>query len=152
MTSMFGNFGARYDAAPAHDTPLYGGPVASFVFFFVDLMRGICAGVLGMLGGTHLTQSASTLSANGAIIDPSASFWEQIAAGGLSGPIELIGAVALFLSARGAIARTLGVLLFVAFMVAYTNGYTAPDMIMGLSTILAQIADGLYATQTASLQ
>ena len=71
------------------------------------------------------------------------SIWSSFSAGGLAGPVELIGGLVLFFAARRTIARTFGLLLFIAFVVAYANGYSATDMLRFLSSMLASAAGAL---------
>ena len=134
--------GAYYDTR-ASDGSGYGGPVASFIGFASDAVRGMCAGLLALLGGMHITGAAAPAASYDAGFEPLSGLLQQLSVTGFSGPAELIGGVILFLTARRAIARTLGLLAFIAFLLAYANGYSLSDMLTALSSLLAWASGAL---------
>ena len=144
MTSAVTGRGAAYDVTPSGEFA-YGAPIGGLIGFFVDAVRGACSGLLALLGGTHITGTASTITPAGAGFDALPQILEQFSAGGLAGPAELLAGIVLFMTARRTIARTLGLLAFIAFTVAYVNGYSLVDMLTALSDFLAAVAGRLEA-------
>ncbi|MEO1252933.1 MAG: hypothetical protein AAFW81_11390 [Pseudomonadota bacterium] len=131
--------GATYDVRPAGEYP----GVRGLFGFCKDGVQGACAGLLGLLGVTHMTNSPAgfaDLHSNVPYLD---GVWEAVSAGGIAGPMEMIGAIALFFAARRTMARTLGLVAFVAYLAAYANGYSIADMMTALSQLLAFGAQAL---------
>ena len=143
--------GAAFDVRPTESAPGFlSGPLFGASGFCKDTMQGACAGILALLGGTHVTAtSAPGVIAPGGGFASLGGVLENLAAGGLTGPIELLGGIALFFAARRTIARTLGLLGFIAFIVAYVNGYQLPEMLSAASDLLGRIAGALDAVSTA---
>ena len=145
MASAVRGRGAAYDVRPAGEHPGIGGLFG----FCKDGFQGACAGLLGLLGATHMTGAPSSFGALHSEVPWIDAVWSSISAGGLAGPAELLGGVVLFFAARRTIARTLGLLLFVGYLWAYVNGLTAVDMLTGLSELLASAAERLGGATTA---
>lgn len=139
MTSIIKGRGARYDVRPTGEASSLGG------LFGIcrDGLQGACAGLLGLLGATHITGAPTGFAEIHSNIPMLDSVWGALSAGGLAGPAELLGGIALFFAARRTIARTLGLLAFIAYIAAYVNGFTAVDMLSGMSDLLAAAADRL---------
>lgn len=142
-----------YDARPAGEYGGFsGGLLGRFIGSLKDMCQGACSGFLGMIGAMHMTSTGgeiATLSSNVDFLD---TLWASLSANGLAGPIELIAGLAMFLAARRAMSRMIGLLGFIAFMVAYAQGYTLSDMILALSSLLESasgILQSLPATQSA---
>lgn len=136
MASIVEGRGAQYDIKPGGEHAGLGGLFG----FCKDGFQGACSGLLGLLGATHMTGAPAgfaELHSNIAWLD---TVWSSISAGGLAGPAELLGGVALFFAARRTIARLLGLLAFIAFIAAYANGYSAADMLSALAGVLTGIA------------
>ncbi len=147
MASIVQGRGAEYDVRPAGEHAGFRGLFG----FCKDGVQGACAGLLGLLGATHMTgapEGFAELHSHVAWLD---TIWSSISAGGLAGPVELIGGVALFFAARRTIARLLGLLLFVGFVTAYANGYSASDMLGFLANLLAQAAGALEPAGAGSV-
>ena len=146
--------GASYDIRPDGEGA-YGGPIGNLVGFAMDATRGACAGLLTLLGGVHMT---GNLSAQQAVappgLEPFAAVVQQFSMHGVSGPAELIGGIVLFLTARRAIARTLGVLVFIGLLFAYSQGYSLADIASYVWSVLsaaAEAANQAAATQGAAI-
>ncbi len=139
MASTVQGRGAHYDVRPAGEHPGVGGLFG----FCKDGVQGACAGLLGLLGATHMTGAPAGFAELHSNIPWLDTIWSSISAGGLAGPVELLGGVALFFAARRTIARLLGLLLFIAFITAYANGYSASDMLSFLANVLVQAAGAL---------
>ena len=144
-----------YAASPAYDDrsaryrgDSIGAPLGGLFGFCKDSIQGACSGLLALLGATHMTgtpEGFATLHSTVPILD---RVWDSISAGGIAGPIELIGGIALYFAARRPIARTLGLLGFIAFVVAYMNGYSLVDMLTGFSGVLDSVVAFLEAAET----
>jgi len=145
MATAIKGKGAVYDVKPAGEFA-YGGPIGGIIGFITDTVRGSCSGLLALLGGTHITGTASAMTLP-AGTESFVGLMEQLSVGGLTGPVEILGGAALFLTARRAIARTLGLLLFIGFAAAYANGYSVPEMLTALSDLLKRAAGLIDAIQ-----
>lgn len=139
MASAVRGRGAAYDVRPESESPGLGGIVGSCK----DALQGACSGLLGLLGATHMTGAPTGFAELHSEIAWIDGIWSAFSAGGLAGPVELIGAVALFFAARRTVSRTIGLLLFVGFVTAYSNGYSASEMLSALSDLLAGLAQRL---------
>lgn len=151
-TAIFGR-GAAYDVRPTGEyAGFLSGPVRGLMGMFKDATQGACSGLLSFLGAMHITgveTGVGTLRSEIGFLD---DIWQSVSAGGMAGPVELFAGAALFFAARRTISRTLGLLLFVGFIAAYANGYSAADMLKTLSNLLQTAAgalDSLPAAQSA---
>jgi uncharacterized membrane protein len=99
--------------------------------------------LLGLLGATHMTGAPTGFAEIHSQVPWLDAVWGSLSAGGLAGPAELLGGLVLFFAARRTIARTAGLLLFVAYLAAYANGYSASDMLSALSEFLGAAATRL---------
>ncbi|MEM8771039.1 MAG: hypothetical protein AAGD92_05235 [Pseudomonadota bacterium] len=135
MGSIVRGRGPAYDVKPAGESPVVGA-----AGFCKDTAQGACSGLLGLLGATHMTGARTGIAEIQGTVPYIDSIWSALAAGGLAGPVELLGGVALFFAARRTFARTIGLLAFIAYIVAYMNGYTATDMLSAVSTLLGNLA------------
>ncbi|MEO1137160.1 MAG: hypothetical protein AAFW68_11245 [Pseudomonadota bacterium] len=150
MATAIRGSGGRYDVRPAKEEGgLYGGPLTGLFGMGKDACQGACAGFLSLMGATHLTGGQSAFGTVGSNIDFLDRIWASLSANGLAGPVELLGGVALFLAARRTVSRTIGLLAFVAFVVAYANGYSLADMISILSNLLQGAATALESIPTS---
>lgn len=138
MASALRGRGAVYDVRPSGEYA-YGGPFGGLIGFVIDALRGGCAGLLALLGGSHITGTAAPLTAP-AGFESLTGLLQNISAGGLTGPVEILGGAALYLTARRTIARTLGLLLFIGFITAYANGYSTAEILTALSKLLSSAA------------
>ena len=131
MARAINGRGAAFDVRPAGE-PAYGGsiigPITGLVGFLMDMVRGSCAGLLTLLGVLHMTQGAQAAPAAPQGLETIAAIAQQFSMNGFAGPAELIGGLVLFLTARRGIARTLGVLAFIALVAAYAQGITLADI------------------------
>ena len=142
--------GASYDIQPDGERA-YGGPIGNIVGFVMDATRGACAGLLTLLGGIHMTGSVNAQQISmPAGLEPFAAMVQQFSMNGFSGPAELIGGIVLFLTARRAIARTLGILAFIGLLFAYSQGYSLVDIASYVWAVLGAAAEA--ATQAAATQ
>ncbi len=133
-----------YDARPAGEYGGFnGGLIGSIIGSIKDVCQGACSGFLGMLGAMHMTSGSGEFATLSSEIDVLDTLWGSLAANGLAGPIELIGGVALFLAARRAMSKMIGLVGFIAFMVAYAQGYSVNDMILMLSSVLETLSGAL---------
>lgn len=134
--------GARYDVRPAgENSGLYGGPLAGLACMIKDCAQGAGAGFLSLTGATSIA-SGEPLTATGDLGMLGAVF-PSLAASGLTGPLQLVGGIILFLAARRTISRTAGLMAFVAFLAAYANGFTLVDMLSAASDVLDGAAGAL---------
>ena len=127
--------GARYDVRPVENGGRYsiGGLFAPFNFIR-KMGQGACAGLLTLLGATHLAaafpseeQAVEGFSAvDGASLE---AIVETMFQGGAPGVIEILGAIALFLNAGRGPARLLGLLSFVVIVAAHANGMDHSEML-----------------------
>lgn len=150
MARAISGRGGAYDIRPDGEG-VYGGPIGNLVGFFMDATRGACAGLLTLLGGIHMTGSATAQPiAAPAGLEPFAAMVQQFSMNGFSGPAELIGGIVLFLTARRAIARTLGLMAFIGLLVAYSQGYSFADIASYIWSVLGAAAEA--ANQAAVSQ
>ena len=149
MTSAIRGRGAAFDVSPTDEQAFgIGGPLGGIVGFITDATRGACSGLLALMGGAHITGTASTITPQGSGLSYLTSILEQFSYSGIAGPVEVLGGIALFLTARRVLARTLGLLLFIGLLAGYANGYSLADMLGILSTAL-QAAAGFLETTAA---
>ena len=134
MTTAVGRRGPVFDTPHGGDFNR-GGPLGGLFGFCRDTAQGACAGLLSLLGATHM-MNATGAGAPSVAPQSLTGLLEGMAASGIAGPVELIGAAVLFFTARRTIARTLGLLLFVGFMAATANGYSITEMLTLLSDVL----------------
>lgn len=139
MARAVAGSGPTYDVRPAGETPGFG----SLFGICKDGLQGACSGLLGLLGATHMTGAPTGFAELHSEVPWLDAVWSSISAGGLAGPVELLGGIALFFAARRTVSRTVGLLLFIGFIVAYVNGYSASDMLTAVSEILATVAQRL---------
>ncbi len=144
MASAIRGRGAAYDVQPAGEHG-FAGPLSAPIGFIKDALQGSCSGLLALLGATHMTSTPGGFATVGSQIEGLDNIWQTLAATGLAGPVELFGGIVLFLAARRTIARTLGLVAFIAFIAAYANGYSLTDMLGGLSTFLEAAAGALQS-------
>lgn len=130
--------GPVFDASPAAERKA-GGPLRGVFGFGRDTAQGACAGLLSLLGASHIMGSSSAAASLGGVQSMS-GLLERVASGGFAGPVELLGATVLFFTARRTIARTIGLLLFIGFMAAYVNGYSMQEMLTVFSDLLRAAA------------
>lgn len=146
MASAVKGRGPAYDVRPVESPPFFGGPIGSITGFCKDGMQGACAGLLSLLGATHIAASPTPIASTGAGFESLPAILQNFSAGGIAGPVELLGGIVLFLAARRTVARTIGLLGFVGFLWAYANGYELPEMLSFLSDLLGRIAGALEAS------
>lgn len=138
-----------YDARPAGEYGGFnGGLIGGLIGSLKDICQGACSGFLGMLGAMHMTSSTGEFATLSSEIDFLDTIWASLSANGLAGPIELIGGIALFFAARRAMSRMIGLIGFIAFMVAYAQGYSINDMILALSSGLEMLSGALQSLPT----
>lgn len=143
--------GSRYDVRPSGaNRGVYGGPLGSFACMFKDCAQGAGAGFLSLTGATSIA-SGQPITATGDFGLLGAVF-PSIASSGLTGPLQLLGGVILFLAARRTISRTTGLLAFVAFLAAQANGFTLADMLTAASDVLEGAAGALDAIPVATAE
>lgn len=142
MATAIRGRGAAYDIRPTSEGSGFG-PLGGLTGFFKDAVQGACAGLLAFLGSLHMTDAPQLFAPLQSEIDVLDRVWQSFSAGGLAGPAELIGGLALFMAARRPMARTLGLLGFVAFAALYANGVTVPEMQTTLSASLAAAANAV---------
>lgn len=123
--------------SPGFDRAGHGGLIAGPVSFLRSIGQGACAGLLAMLGATHLIEAAPLWGKEGAAAEAVASggldgFIEAALAGGAPGALELVGAAALFLSAGRGPGKVIGLLAFVAIAWAHAQGVDHSQMIDAL--------------------
>jgi len=146
MAAAITGRGPAFDVRPMEARPLgFGGPIGGLAGFCKDTMQGACAGLLSLVGASHITATAPPIPAPGGGLATLEGVLQNFSAGGLAGPVELIGGIVLFLAARRTIARTLGVLGFIGFIVAYANGYELPEILAALSDILERASGALQS-------
>ena len=132
---------AYYDTQPVREYRRgLGAPLSDIFGFAMDCTRGACSGLLALLGASHIAAGQVAQPAI-ASADPVVAMLESVAAGGLTGPVELFAGVALFLSTRRGLARVLGLLAVLAMTVGYAKGYE-PAELLGLIAQLLQTAAG----------
>lgn len=130
-----------YDARPAGEYSSFGGGlIGRFVGSIKDVCQGACSGFLGMIGAMHMTSGTGEFAHLSSEIDFLDTLWASLSANGLAGPIELVAGIAMFFAARRAMSRMVGLIGFIAFMVAYVQGYSISDMILALSSILETLS------------
>ncbi|MBB5519604.1 hypothetical protein [Amphiplicatus metriothermophilus] len=150
--------GPLYDIRPVERAPVRGGGVFAPVLFLKNLVQGACAGLLTLLGAMHFseglaaTNGAAALAADAGFSAKMDAIIERLLQGGGPGVIEILGAMALFLSAGRGPARMLGLLGFVAITLAYANGVSEADFVGlieelydRLKALLAQLQAGAGA-------
>lgn len=99
--------------------------------FVRKLGQGAGAAILMFAGAsTMIGDSAnSTEKASAPVRDFSSlnGFAESLATGGLMGPLQILGAIILFVAAGKSIARILGLLIAGGAIYLYLNGYSLPE-------------------------
>ena len=149
MSKVISATGPRYDVRPSGENRgVYGGPARSLACMIKDAMQGAGAGFLSLTGATSIV-SGETMASGGDLGLLSAVF-PSLAASGMTGPMQLIGGVVLFLAARRTISRTTGLMVFIAFMAAIANGYSLTDMLSLLSNLLQSAAGALEQSPAAT--
>jgi len=134
--------GARYDVRPSGENRgLYGGPVRSLACIIKDACQGAGAGLLSLTGATSIASGQPMAAASD--LGMLGSIFPALGSSGLTGPLQLVGGVLLFLAARRTISRTAGLMAFIAFIAAYANGYTLVDMLSAASSVLDNAAGAL---------
>ncbi|GAB4519279.1 MAG: hypothetical protein Kow00133_04900 [Amphiplicatus sp.] len=149
--------GPLYDIRPVEHAPARRGGRGLFApaLFLKDMAQGACAGLLTLLGAMHFseglaaTNGAAALAADAGFSAKMDALIERLLQGGGSGVIEIVGAMALFLSAGRGPARMLGLLGFVAITIAYANGVSEAEF-AGLIEGLYERLKGLLAQLQAS--
>ncbi len=133
--------GAAYDVRPSgeHGFGFYR-PFAGVLGFVKDSIQGSCSGLLALLGASQLSGVAGGFATVGSEIQSLDGLWQSLSASGLAGPVELFAGIVLFFAARRTIARTLGLVAFIAGVAAYAQGYTITDMLSALSWLLEHAA------------
>lgn len=140
--------GARYDVRPTGENRgIYGGPARSLACMIKDAAQGAGAGFLSLTGATSIASGQPMAAASD--LGMLGSIFPSLAASGMTGPMQLIGGIVLFLAARRTISRTAGLMAFIAFLAAYANGYTLVDMLGAASSVLEQAAGALESMPTA---
>lgn len=135
MTIAVKGAGVRYDVRPARaDGSPYSGPLTGLACMIKDAMQGAGAGFLSLTGATSIA-SGQPMTAAGDL-GLLGEVFPSLAASGLTGPLQLMGGVILFLAARRTISRTAGLMGFLAFLAAYANGYSLADMLSVASDVL----------------
>ncbi len=133
--------GAAYDVRPAGERSFgFVGPFAGLIGFIKDAIQGSCSGLLTLVGVSQLSGASGGFATVGSEIESLDGLWQTLSTTGLAGPVELFAGVVLFFAARRTIARTLGLLVFIAGVAAYAQGYTATDMLSALSWLLENAA------------
>lgn len=121
------------------------------VGFLKNTTQSACAGLLTLAGATQITSAAAAADGlsvfTGGSIEPLAA---RLVAGDLTGVLQILGAIALFLTAGRGLARVLGLLVFLAAASAYFNGVGVADII-GRSQDVFQALGPAYETFQTSL-
>lgn len=141
MATTFRGRDSYYDVRPESDFG-YGGPAGGFVRSLYALGRGILAGLLMFFGGVHITGHAEELAPHDSGLGALHEIVDQLSIGGLTGPIELIIGLGLFLTIKSSAMRMFSILLMGGIIIGYANGYTLADM-LGLLAMLLQDAAGM---------
>ncbi len=142
--------GAAYDVRPTGESGSgFAGSFAGLMGFAKDSVQGSCSGLLALLGASHMTGAPGGFATIGSEVGTLGAFWQSLSATGLTGPVELLAGVILFFAARRTIARTLGLVAFVAFIAAYANGYSTSDMLGVLASLLEGAAGALQSIPVA---
>jgi hypothetical protein len=138
--------GAAYDVRPSGESG-FGilGPFSGLIGFVKDAVQGSCSGLLSLVGVSHISGASGGLATIGSEIESLDGLWQSLSASGVAGPVELFAGIVLFFAARRTIARTLGLLVFIAGVAAYAQGYSATDMLSALSWLLDNAAALLQA-------
>lgn len=122
------------------------GTVFAPINFLRQIGQGACAGLLTFLGATHLIawfnadETALASIANPGVTDFDGMI-QGFAAGGLPGMIEIMGAAALFLNAGRGIGRVVGLMGFVALVMAHANGITHEDLLQDVIELAETVSD-----------
>jgi hypothetical protein len=139
MASTFRSRDSYYDVRPEGEFG-YGGATGGFVRSLYGLGRGILAGLLMFFGGVHVSGHADELVPHDSGLGALHEIVDQLSIGGLTGPIELIIGLGLFLTIRNPAIRLFSLLLMGGVIFGYANGYTLADMLGLLATLLKDAA------------
>jgi len=144
MASAVIGAGSRFDVRPSNGNggSYYGGPARSLACIIKDVCQGAGAGFLSMTGATSIA-SGQPLTATTSDFGMLGEIFPSLAASGVTGPLQLVGGVLLFLAARRTISRTAGLMGFIAFIAAYANGYSLADILGGAADVLNGAASAL---------
>ena len=150
MATTYSRRNAVYEGRPVQEFDRHRNrPVRGLAGFLFDCSRGACAGLLTLLGGLHIIQGQAAETLTSAPATSMAGVLEKFAAGGLTGPIELIAGVALFVTARPGMARLIGLLAFIGFVTAYVQGYNPQEILAIALSSIERIVDALQTTAIA---
>ncbi len=150
MASAVTGRGAVYDVRPSGENSFSEqGFIAGLVGFVKDAVQGSCSGLLALIGSSHVGGFAGGYTAIGSELEGLNNVWQGLASSGMAGPVELFAGIIMFLAARRTIARTLGLVAFIGFLVAYANGFSAADMLSALAALLDGAAGALEPIPTA---
>ncbi|GJL96169.1 MAG: hypothetical protein DHS20C05_25740 [Hyphococcus sp.] len=144
MAKLFSARTPVYESPPLSERGLgLNGPLSGLLGKLKDTGQGACAGLLSLLGVTHMTSAQSGFGSVASEFEGINSLWQNLSANGLAGPVELLGGIVLFFAARRTVSRTIGLLGFVAFATAYANGYSVSEMLSVLSQLMASASEML---------
>lgn len=141
MATTFRGRDSYYDVRPEGEFG-YGGPAGGIVRSIYALGRGVLAGLLMFFGGVHMTGHADELVPHDSGLGALHEIVDQMSIGGLTGPIEFLIGLGLFLTIRNPAMRMFSVLFMGGILFGYANGYTLADM-LGMIAHLLEDAAGM---------
>lgn len=139
--------GPLYDIRPVEQAPARRSRRSLFTpaLFLKNMAQGACAGLLTLLGamniseGVAATNGAAALAADAGFSAKMDAIIERLLQGGGPGVIEIVGAMALFLSAGRGPARIIGLLGFVAITIAYANGVSEAEFLNMIESLYERL-------------
>lgn len=141
MATAIRGRGAAYDVRPARGWDAeYGGPIGGAVRSLTGLARGVLAGLFIFFGAVHLTGKADLIAPPDTALGQLHELVDQMSIGGLTGPIEVVVGLLLFLTVKETVSRALGLALVIVIVAGYASGYTLADMLSALSSLLRNAA------------
>lgn len=137
-TTVLHRAGPYYDVVPVN--PQYGGS-GRMLNVFRKFGQGAGAAYLAFAGSSTMISPAQAGQAPPVIDFTSLNgIAESLATGGLNGPLQIVGALALFFAAGPCIARIAGLILFAGAIFLYTQGVTFEEMSLFAGQLLERFS------------
>ena len=115
------------------------GPAFDACLFCKDLLQGVSAALLGIIGAIHMSLQdglPTELPVNWDI-----GLIENLSAGNGMAGLQIIAAASLFFATRRGVARTLGVLVILFYLIMHNYGYGSGEIKAQLASIIHSLAD-----------
>lgn len=120
----------------------------AFTLFCKDVLQGLLSGVFLLSGMASMAPEDGLISQLAHLEVAGVSpFTGETMAGGL----QILAAALLFVSARGGVARTLGLTALIGYLALQHAGFMGDDFLAGASDGLRRLADTLEAASASMI-